>query len=214
MKKQLLFTLLLTLALGAAWAATWTTVSEPDIPETLNDIFFVSETDGYAVGNDGAIYFTQDSGDSWKKQECPVKSNLLKVYFVGTQTGWVGTKDGSVLLTTDGGANWTEVSFADLAPHITFSYFRSLYFVDKNVGHLIAGKFRVHYVMKTTDGGQTWAIKDSLSDNTTQSWYDIEFYGDGKYGAIVGDKIYTQRYTNDGGETWAASDTIRDANFR
>jgi photosystem II stability/assembly factor-like uncharacterized protein len=198
---------------GLALADTWTTVVEPDIPESLNDLCFVSDTDGWAVGNDGAIYHTTDKGDSWVAQTSGVEDDLEKVTFMDPDTGWVGTDNGSILRTMDGGETWTEYSFADLTPHISYSYFRSMVFTSSEVGHVIAGKYKYHYVFKTTDGGETWVITDSLADGSRQSWYDVSFF-DENHGAIVGDQIHVQRYTSDGGETWVESDTIRSANFR
>ena len=53
-----------------------------------------------------------------------------------------------------------------------------MYFTSATVGHIIAGKYKKHYVLKTVDGGKTWAVKDSLADGARQSWYDINFFNE------------------------------------
>ena len=212
MKKIGLLIIGVLVAVSGLQAETWNVVSEPDFPVTLNDVAFATEMTGWVVGDDGFIYNTTDGGDTWEQQATDTENDIDKVCFWDETTGWAGTVKGSVLWTADGGATWTESTFADQLPHVKILYFRSMDFTSATEGHIVAGKYKMHYVLKTVDGGKTWAVKDSLADGTRQSWYDVNFFNE-NVGAIVGDKKWTQRYTTDGGETWVASDSIADPMF-
>ncbi len=82
----------------------------------LNDVCFVNSRQGWAVGDRGAIWHTDDGGEHWQLQNSPVGCNLHAVIFHDPQTGWaVGglthpytrTSSGVVLATRDGGQSWS-----------------------------------------------------------------------------------------------------------
>jgi len=60
-----------------------------------------------AVGDWGAIYRSQDSGDTWEKAESNTKSLLYGVSMASTEKGWAVGQLGLVLRTEDGGRTWT-----------------------------------------------------------------------------------------------------------
>ncbi|MDZ7763803.1 MAG: YCF48-related protein [Melioribacteraceae bacterium] len=187
-------------------AQSWTEVLSPEVKSTLNDIEMVSSNELWAVGNDGFAIHTTDGFESFEEVNVGAEADLAKVFFVNESNGWMGAEDGNVYYTIDGGTAWTEVSLASVMPEgFSFSYFDGLYFVNDQLGFAVAGKYKFNYLYKTTDGGLTWAIKDSLNDGSNQRWYDLEFY-DENVGVVVGNNAGTQRYTSDGGETWAVGD--------
>lgn len=203
-KQYLLIIVAMTTYLGAQ---SWTEVLEPEIKSTLNDIEMISTTELWVVGNDGLVLHTTDGFATFEEVSLGTETDLAQVFFIDENNGWIGSEDGLVYYTTDGGANWGEVSFAPLMPDdFSFSYFDGLYFVNDQLGFALAGKYKLNYLYKTTDGGLTWAIKDSLNDGSQQRWYDIKFY-DENIGVVAGNNAGTQRYTTDGGETWAVGDS-------
>ncbi len=65
----------------------------------LNDIVFPTATNGWAVGNDGNIISTNDSGNSWKLEAPPnnLKVNLYKISFPSEDTGWIAGDNATIL---------------------------------------------------------------------------------------------------------------------
>ena len=81
----------------------------------LNDLCFVDAEHGWAVGDRGVIWHTDDGGRHWQQQTSGVDCNLQGVCFLNAQLGWaVGgfthpythTSNGVVLATADGGQTW------------------------------------------------------------------------------------------------------------
>lgn len=207
MKKY--FLLIFLFCISNIFAQDWKVLMEPEIKASLNDIYMVSETEGWAVGNTGLIYHTTDGFATFDVQTSNVAStiNLMKVYFINKNVGWIGTSKGTLLKTTNGGVNWTVNDFSTVKPtSFGFTTFETMYFVDANLGFWIAGKSKNEFIFKTTDGGLTWAVKDSLVGTTAKYWTDIRFYNANK-GVVVGDVKGIQKYTTDGGNTWAFGDS-------
>ncbi len=87
----------------------------------LNDVCFVSPTQGWAVGDRGTIWRTTDGGNDWTLAETPTDANLFAVSFLDENYGLaVGGRvlptshagQGVVLRTIDGGKTWGEIETA------------------------------------------------------------------------------------------------------
>ncbi|MFZ5515263.1 MAG: YCF48-related protein [Candidatus Zhuqueibacterota bacterium] len=89
----------------------WKTAAH-DLPgETkISDLFFLDATHGWAVGNDGAILFSGDTGATWAKKNSPTSLDLSGVGFISETTGWIAGEDGSIFETTDAGVMWAPVA--------------------------------------------------------------------------------------------------------
>src|SRR5438132_679817 len=74
---------------------------------SINDIVFVSSTEGWAVGIGRTIFPTTNTGGTWTKLSLigggPV--SFLSVSFSGS-TGLITTAIGNILYSTDAGSNW------------------------------------------------------------------------------------------------------------
>jgi photosystem II stability/assembly factor-like uncharacterized protein len=84
----------------------------------LNDVCFVDPQSGWAVGDRGTIWHTDDAGQHWTLQSTPVVCPLYSVFFLDRNTGWAAggaahpythTSSGVVLWTRDGGKQWQTV---------------------------------------------------------------------------------------------------------
>src|SRR5262245_66312894 len=84
----------------------------------LRAVQFVDVNEGWAVGDEGAIWHTIDSGKTWERQPSGVRASLRAVQFLNPFTGWVvgrqelphgGGSVGVVLVTRDGGLKWQPV---------------------------------------------------------------------------------------------------------
>jgi len=75
--------------------------------QVINDIFFVNNLFGYAVGSNGLMLKTTDGGHTWPTVlNTGVTNSLRAVYFLSSDTGWVigdGNASGTILFTNDQG---------------------------------------------------------------------------------------------------------------
>ena len=86
---------------------------ESDVAEGAIDIydhlFAVSAPDerrAVAVGYYGAVYTTEDAGDTWQKRRSGTERLLYDVSMPDAERGWAVGQLGTVLRTKDGGASW------------------------------------------------------------------------------------------------------------
>ncbi len=87
----------------------------------LHDIQFVDSRRGWAVGDHGVIWHSDDAGATWTLQSSGVKCPLRSVCFLSNLVGWAaggGTipftrrSYGVVLYTIDGGRTWENLAAA------------------------------------------------------------------------------------------------------
>ena len=77
--------------------------------DILEDIFFLDDSAGWAVGENGVILHTTNGGAVWKEQNSPTIETLRSVRFVDKYTGWAVGGDlgvGVILTTNNGGKKW------------------------------------------------------------------------------------------------------------
>ncbi|MFH1542328.1 MAG: YCF48-related protein [bacterium] len=162
----------------------------------LNDVFFIDENEGWAVGSSEVIIHTEDGGENWEVQNVGTVVELNAVDFVDELHGWAAGDNGIILATTDGGSTWTSqesgLSGSDIIWDIDF--------YDENNGWIV-GQATFWYAVSgmrfrsTTDGGATWQIQQFVLNNqlVTESsvevpnvaLYDIKA-GDSGGGTVVG----------------------------
>lgn len=108
-----------TALLTSDGGAHWTLSPIKDAPRSL---FFLNETVGWMVTDD-AIWFTEDSGATWKKigeQKKPDKKIgltppgglITRLWFLDAQHGFATGLQKTVFETHDGGKTWTPVAAA------------------------------------------------------------------------------------------------------
>ena len=195
----------------------WKTVMEGDWSSHLYDVHFISEKQGWAVGNavdvvpgldfteeaESLIIHTDNGGLTWHKQSSGVFSKPLRnVYFHSALEGWCIGESGVLIHTTDSGQTWH---------HIETGTENNLHdiFIGEVTGWIV-GDWGT--LLKTTDGGKTFTKTDasvfggkSLKGihfvNENQGW--IVTYNTPTSSATDGYPGYIYR-TTDGGETWEA----------
>ena len=155
----------------------------------LYDVHFPATDTGYAVGSGGTVLMTTNAGNSWTGLVTGSTADLHAVYFINTNVGFVAG-DSGIYRTSDGGSLWQPVSIP------TNEALRDLEFVSDQVGFAVGMGAGV--ILKTTDAGNTWAVKDSVSGNLTSLSFPDPDTG---YCVRTG---YNWQYmkTVDGGETW------------
>lgn len=145
----------------------------------LHDVFFLDPDRGWAVGERGAIWTTDDGGRSWRAQESPQACRWESVWFVDAKNGWVvggwhhpGTfqSRGAVLRTRDGGLNWMPV------PVSTLPLLHKVQFRDDLHGWAIGEPTGMYPsgVFQSDDGGRSW---QPVHSTTGGPWLAGDFVG-------------------------------------
>lgn len=153
----------------------------------LNDVYFVGAEHGWAVGDRGAIWHTDDGGKNWRLQESGVACRLESVYFLNGQLGWaVGgwthpythTSSGVVLLTRDGGQRWIHDR------NLPLPLLKQVRFFDEKRGWAIGCPSAMYPsgLFISEDGGRSWA---PIPGERTAGWLAADFL-EAYHGALAG----------------------------
>ncbi len=156
----------------------------------LWSVYFINDSTGWTVGNEGTILTTHNGGQSWQQQNSGITAEMFGVFFIDENTGWAVGREGSILHTVDGGNQWTGQSSG------TNLTLRSVIFVDDSQGWIV-GEDGI--ILHTLDGGANWQNQNS---GTASYLDDVDFF-DANLGWAVcsGDHGKILR-TNDGGTNW------------
>ena len=132
------------------------------VETTLNDVYFIDNQNGWAVGTNGVILKTSDGGLVWSAQQSGVTAELRAVYFIDENNGYtvgglgnIGPGANVVLKTTDAGSTWTTMSVGN--PN--FGY-QDVAFSSINHGIIIAGDS----IYATADAGANWIKEDYVAE--------------------------------------------------
>jgi len=124
--------------------------------ENLNDVHFINELNGVAVGAANAVVVTANGGATWSAITGPAPAVVLNCVWMKSRLEWfVGTAGGELYYTVDGGVNWTAKAF----PGSGAGQVREISFATNSVGYMAhdtatpAGR-----ILRTIDGGYTWYV--------------------------------------------------------
>ncbi len=164
--------------------------------ESLTDVFFVNQKNGWLVGvsakdyslgrkydvTASTLYKTVDGGDNWSRIELEPekKSYFSKVFFTDENTGWLvvqkqtvpGPSEGiSLLHTEDGGNTWDQIYEID-------GIFVTGFVVDLEgkgwiVGSMEQAGGRTGIALFTQDKGHTWTNVYPNAINTSHRPMDV-----------------------------------------
>ena len=196
----LLLALLSTLPGGTAAAAG---------DARLNDVCFADVQHGWAVGDRGVIWHTDDGGGHWNQQVSGVDCPMRSVVFLDGQHGWAAggfthpythTSSGVVLITGDGGKTWMHNAKL-LLPAV-----RRIGFFNPRQGWAIACRSAMYSsgVFASDDGGRSWR---PLPGGNPCGWSAADFVDpghgvvagrNGSLGLVRGNEVEAVR--SDGGE--------------
>jgi photosystem II stability/assembly factor-like uncharacterized protein len=174
---------------------SWTRVEvagREDAGVVLTRVVFADSRRGWALGEMGALYATQDAGATWARQRVPTQHLLLGASFLDTSQGWLVGAGATILQTSDGGTQWRGASVvAEDATRLN-----AVSFIDARRGWAVGAHGTV---LSTANGGRTWMRQES---NTADDLSDVKFF-DAAEGWAVGTNG-TVIHTTDGGATWGA----------
>ncbi len=183
----------ISIAIGNLNAQTWKTPTQVGgnyVPANYGGIYFLSSTQGWAVGNNGTILVTNNGGTTWTAQTSGTTFGLASVYFSSSTQGWAVGQNGIILVTNNGGTTWTAQTSG------TTQLLTKVKFVSNTQGWVIGFNGTILF---TNNGGTTWTAQTS---GTTVGLQDLSFISSTQ-GWVAGNNG-TILVTSNGGTTWTA----------
>lgn len=202
---------------GKTWNLQFSTT------HALFSIMFIDRNNGWVVGDQRSIYYTSDSGNSWKsitdgsnrrhKEEYgqpeylgnePLHTfTLYDIDFVDPQHGWIVGDLGVILHTSDGDKNgenivWKHQRGGPRFHNSADGLLLAVDFISKKQGWAVGENGTILY---TRNGGLTWEAQSS----PTHLLYDVCIINKNT-AFVVGDRGAVLR-TEDAGDTWKEQDS-------
>jgi photosystem II stability/assembly factor-like uncharacterized protein len=173
----------------------------------LYSVRFSSKKKGWVVGSvskkdrvvDSVLVYTDDGGDTWRRQRAPSRLELIHIDFVSDKRGWIVGDGGTILFTRDGGQSWTKQNAGvnGTLYHVDFR--------DEDRG-LVVGERGV--LLRTNDGGQTWVAAPT---NVNLTLLSVQFL-DNDEGWAIG-RGGTILRSADEGRTWTLQQSTTKQNL-
>jgi len=173
----------------------------------LYSVRFSSKKKGWVVGSiskhervvDSILVYTDDGGETWRRQRAPSRLELIHIDFVSDKRGWIVGDGGTILFTRDGGASWTKqnAGFTGTLYHIDFRN-------DKN-GWAVGERGTL---LRTIDGGETWSV---VPTNVNVTLLSVQFLND-EEGWAIG-RGGTILRSSDEGKTWVRQESTTKQNL-
>jgi photosystem II stability/assembly factor-like uncharacterized protein len=188
--------------------ATWSTQTYPEVNVGCYpyDVRFSDAMNGWVVGACDSILHTKDGGITWNTKYIVDSTSLYSIFCLDSNTLWLAGGSyknwlAATYYTTNGGDTWTEKLL-----EIRTAIFR-IFFINADtgiaVGGMCVGCYHVKpdsggYILRTTNGGETWTILEHYEDLIGLNGV---FFTDANTGTVVGTGGTILR-TTDGGDTW------------
>lgn len=194
---------------GASW-----TKSRSFVPEEfdgadveLYSVRFSSKNKGWVVGSvskrdrvvDSILVYTDNAGQSWRRQRAPSRLELIHIDFVSDKRGWIVGADGTVLFTRDAGESWTK---QNTSTNVT------LYHVDFRGDKRGWAVGERGTLLRTTDGGEIWT---AIPTNVKVTLLSVHFKNDDDGWAIG--RNGTILRSSDEGKTWVPQESTTRQNL-
>ena len=167
---------------------------------TLRDVLFIDEQHGWIAGDNGALFFTEDGGQTWQPLESDTTQRIVDVHFAGLEPkwGWLMLRDATLLYTQDG-SQWTAQNKQERFSRENPFAINEVAFGNFSAGWAVGeGGDIIH----NPDGGTIWTSQRT-STNKNLTSIDMKF---APLGWAVGTNGVTQRTVN-GGEYWKFHET-------
>jgi photosystem II stability/assembly factor-like uncharacterized protein len=207
---------------------TWANVSPADAATLdIRDIDAIDRQTAYALtignGEQSRIFKTTDGGQTWTTQfvspDAEAFFDAMAFWDADRGLAFSDSAGGRhrIILTEDGGRTWTRVDPDALPPALDnegafAASGTNVAAWDTRHAWIGTGAAASARVLRTADGGRTWAVASTpLAAGPTSGIYSIAFR-DARHGIVVGgdysketEAINNVAYTEDGGATWVAS---------
>lgn len=162
------------------------------------------QSSGGVKGINGALYYTEDGGETWEVLKASSEESYYQVYFLDDKKGWLLAfphfattgEYHRIYYTTDGGETWKRASIPETIPGIQVFAISWLSMLDENVGFAVAGGQSMTYksvILHTTDGGKTWE-NNPFTGTANYPLLHSAFVGK-RHGWAVGMNLSVAKYT-------------------
>jgi len=164
----------------------------------INDYYHLCIVGGNKT-NDSiqSIYTSSDAGNTYTIVTDLVSPWVKSVVFTTSNIGISVGSYGKILKTTDDGYTWNTIILNGI---MSQRHYNSVFFTDALTGYVAGGiqsNDSVSTIIKTTDGGETWAI----SKDNPGYWFNSLHFPSSLTGYAVGDHGILYK-TFDGGTNW------------
>jgi photosystem II stability/assembly factor-like uncharacterized protein len=137
----------LIVAITGAAPAPAEVVESGQIRQGLFSTCFISEKEGWAVGDLGRIFHTTDGAKTWELQSAGTKRPFVATACTDANHVWIAGQAGQLAHSNDGGKTWINQESG------TDRQILSMQFIDAQNGFAV-GDFGT--MLRTEDGGATW----------------------------------------------------------
>ncbi len=170
---------------GISWDTVWSITQNGYKYGGLHQLNFPSTQTGYAIGQGRTLHNnpsfeefllkSTNAGLTWKVID-KFPQSLTTVYFIDEVVGFMGVGDGGIYKTSDGGNTWIEIP---TDPYRRNSI-KSIQFISEMKGFATGGVMNYltsggggsnFSILKTIDGGETWASYDTLGIPLNSIWF-------------------------------------------
>ena len=172
----------------------WHEITTP-VTDPVTDLFFVNNQVGYGTTSAGVILKTTNGGASWTDIDIEA-TYLSSIWFKDEQNGFALTtsltSDKLFYKTTDGGLSWNKITSILPVPRGG----NQIFFTDNQTGYIAGATGTIAYLLKSTDGGDSWQSKGNFTFPLTSVYFYNSSIG------FVGDKKGNIYKSTDAGEGW------------
>jgi photosystem II stability/assembly factor-like uncharacterized protein len=107
----------------------------------LNGLAFINGKTGFAVGDNGTLVRSEDSGDSWQLMMNPFSGKLNDICFITQSQGVIIGENGRLYATSDSGKSWINCNFP--APYLNNMNLNSVCSIDGQNLIIVGDKGRI-----------------------------------------------------------------------
>ncbi len=141
----------------------------PPIETDSCDYFSYKVTRTVPINLSPSFFKTYDGGKTWKIIKTPFLPIITDIFFLDKSYGFVATKYDGVFKTTDGGDHWEKVLANFIVPAMfttVVNSFKQIRFFNQLEGFVYADDGYRRILIKTMDGGSSWAFVSNNFDNS------------------------------------------------
>lgn len=167
----------------------------------LTDVWAISKTTAWAVGDGNTILKTADGGNTWQKVTPPVNNPSQELYSIcipNPSVIYISGNNSTVYKSVNGGDSWTSCNTSGFGDALLQGIWATSPTRVITVGGIGSGDVR-GFIRESTDGGNTWDSIPLANDFNRHEWIAPVSFGNTIiiYGAT---RYYT--VSRDNGLTW------------